>query len=223
MQPLAGCCRTSMQGNIIPEIVHNALLIPAMPSTVRQARADLMMEIQLSCLDLDNRNYFVFRKSRISMFIIHRPQISRPSGNSQCHLLSQQQLLGPDWSLSHETVTDTELFTVGAGTTWFGSRSITGQSQILTHLRLLLLLQETIELTIPTCATFFFSEVTWWSRAAKKGTLTVAHIFPHWSMRTLHNNVGQWFGPPPPPPPSEHEKSLCFPSSFIARRNLFSF
>lgn len=53
----------------------------------------------------------------------------------------------------------------------------------------------------------------------------MAHIFPHWSMRTLYNNVGQWFGPappPPPPPPSEHKKSLCFPSSpIVKQKNLF--
>lgn len=224
MQLLVGCCKTLTQGDITPEIVHHALPIPAMLGN-KQELAWWRKYSLLSCLDLDKSNYFGIRKSRISVFIADRQQISRPSRSIQCHYYPSSNSFEPRlvftlWNCNRD---DTELFAVGVGTSQFGSRSITGRSQILTQQILLLLLQ--VELTMPTHAASFFSEVTCWNRAAKKGrfTLTVAHIFPHWSMSTLHNNVGQWSGPAPSPPPSEHKKSLCFPSSPIVRQNLFCF
>lgn len=173
----------------------------------------------LSCLDLDNSNYFGIRKSRISLFIIHRKQISTSADGrfqGQAGVLSAvtiptATLLGPDWSLPHETVTEMTQNYLLLEQAQCGLAAEVSQDniQILTHQILLLLLQEIIELTMPTCVTQRWPAGAEQQKKADTHTLTVTHIFPHWSMRTLHNNVSQWFGPAPPPPlPSEHEKSL---------------
>lgn len=144
------------------------------------------------------------------MFIIHRQQILRPSRSVQCHYYPNSNSFGPRlvFTRQNRNRDDTELFTVGADTSWFGSRSIAGQHPDPNSPNIAAVAARNHRIGN---AYICYSGVTCWSRAAKKGrdTLTVAHISPHWSMRTLHNNVGQWFGPaPPPPPPSEHEKSL---------------
>lgn len=207
-------------GDIIPEIVHHALPLPAMPSAVRQARAGLMMEIQLAVLlDLDNSNYFGIRKARISVFIIHMQQISRPSRSIQCHYYPKSNSLGPRLVSTSRNCNrdDTELFTVGAGTSWFGSRSISGRYPDPNSPNIAAVAARSCRINN---AYICYSEVICWSRVAKKGTYTHCAHVAHWTMRTLHNNVGQWFGPePPPPPPSEHKKSLCFPSSPTVRQN----
>lgn len=158
--------------DIIPEIVHHAFPIPAMPSAVRWARAGLMMEIQLAVLpDLDNFNYFGIRKSGISMFNIHRQQISRPSRSIQCHYYPNSKSFGPrlvstSWNCNRD---DTELFTVGAGTSWFSSRSISGRYPDPNSPNIAAVAARSYRINN---AYMCYSEVICWSRVAKKGSYT---------------------------------------------------